>query len=342
MLAARFDGEELALAEVDAPDPGPGEVVVDLRAASICGSDVNYLRGKTDPGTVPITLGHEGAGVVAAVGGAVDHVAPGDRVLIHYIQSCGHCGPCLDGADNQCRHRRSVGHHTDGTFAERVCVSDRAVQRLPEGVPFAWGSIAGCAVATGYHAVERGGVEPGDLVVVFGAGGVGLHATLWADYRGAGRVIVVDPLAVQREKATEFGADATVDPTSEDPLAVVADLSAGYGADVTIECSGAARAMEQAVDALSMDNGYESGTAVSVGIQTEPAEAGFDDIREGALKVSGDHTRGELGDIRRLLAAEAVDLSPSITHRVALEDIQEGIDLFTDENEPTGRIVVEP
>jgi D-arabinose 1-dehydrogenase-like Zn-dependent alcohol dehydrogenase len=342
MLAARFDGEELALVEVDEPEPDPDEVVVEVRAASICGSDVNYLRGKTEPGTVPITLGHEGAGVVAATGDAVDHVVAGDRVLIHYIQSCGHCGPCLAGADNRCRNRRSVGHHTDGTFAEQVCVTDRAVQHLPDGVPFAWGSVAGCAVATGYHAVERGGVGPGDLVVIFGAGGVGLHATLWADFRGAGRVVVVDPLAAQREKATEYGADLTVDPTSEDVLDAVHDLSAGYGADVTLECSGAAAAMEQAVDAVSMDNGYESGTAVSVGIQTESIEVGYDDVREGGLRVSGDHTRGELYEIRRLLAAEAVDLSPSVTHTVALADIHEGIDLFTDEDEPTGRVVVEP
>lgn len=342
MLAARFDGDELALAEISEPEPGPREVVVDLRAASICGSDVNYLRGKTEPGTVPVTLGHEGAGVVAATGGAVDHVAPGDRVVIHYIQSCGHCGPCLAGADNQCRNRQSVGHHTDGTFAEQVRVTDRAVQRLPDGVPFAWGSVAGCAVATGYHAVERSGVEPGDLAVVFGAGGVGLHATLWADFRGAGRVVVVDPLETQRAKATEYGADVTVDPANEDVLDVVHGLSDGYGADVTLECSGAAAAMEQAVDAVSMDNGYESGTVVSVGIQTEPIEAGFDDVREGALKVSGDHTRGELHDILRLLEAGAVDLSPSITHTVALADIHEGIDLFVDEDEPTGRVVVEP
>lgn len=342
MLAARYYGEgDLRVEDVDRPVPSDDEVLVDLRAASICGSDVNYLNGKTDPANDPITLGHEGAGVVADVGTDVDSVSEGDRVAIHYIRSCGTCRPCSRGFDNRCRNRRSIGHHVDGTMAEAIAVPERSVLPLPESVPFSWGAIACCAVATGYHALQRAELRSGDAVAVFGAGGVGQHAVLWADFLGAGTVIAVDLLDHQLEAAREYGADVALNPERDDVLDRIAEETDGWGADVAVECSGAPAAMEQAVDAINGSNGYESGNVISVGIQAEEVSVGFGDVREGALKVSGDHTRSELAELLTLLGAGAVDLSPSITHEVSLADVPEGVETFRESGERIGRIVVD-
>lgn len=342
MLAARYHGEhDLRVDEVDRPDVSDGEVLVDLRAASLCGSDVNYLKGKTDPATAPITLGHEGAGVVEAVGDGIASVSTGDRVVVHYVDSCGTCRPCSRGNDNRCRNRQSVGHHVDGTFAEYVAVPERAVMALPAGVSFAEGSVAGCAVSTAYHALERADITPGDVVVVFGAGGVGLHAVLWADFRGASDVVAVDLADAQLDAAEEYGADVTLNPERDDVLASIADVTDGWGADAAVECSGSPVAMEQAVDAINGRNGYESGTVVSVGIQTEEISVGFGDVREGQLRVSGDHRRSELAAVLTLLGSGAVDVSPTLTHEVSLADVQDGVALLTDGEERVGRVVVD-
>lgn len=343
MQAARFHegAEELSVEEVEPPTVGPTDVLVDLRAASFCGSDLNYLKGKVEPGAAPITLGHEGAGVVAETGQAVSHVAEGDRVVVHYVQSCGHCEPCLDGYDNRCRNRQSIGHHVDGTFAEAIAVPARCVLKVPESVPFDQASAAGCAVSTAYHAVERGDVSPADEVVVFGIGGVGLHAVLWAEFRGAETIVAVDPSGPQLEAAQEYGADVTLDPERDDVLERIDAETGGWGADVALECSGSPQAMQQALAAVGAKHGYETGAVVSVGIQTDPIEVGYGDVREGALYVSGDHTRSELAKIVQLLGADRVDLSSSITHRLSLDEINDAIPLMTDTEERVGRIVVD-
>lgn len=343
MLAARFHeaGAPFVVEEIPEPEAGPGEVLVDVRAASLCGSDAHYQDDDSDfdPRTTPLTLGHEGAGVVEAVGEGVDHVAPGDRVAIHYVSACGDCKPCLAGSDNRCRNRESIGSDLDGTFAERIAVPEHCA--VPMGdVSFEWGSIASCAVATAYHAVERADVGPGDTVAVFGVGGVGLHATLWAAFRGAGQVIAVDPVEPKLEGARAYGADLTVDPTDDDPVEAIRDATDGWGADVTLECSGSPDAMAAAIEAVNGGNQFESGTAVSVGLQHEPLSATYWGLREGGLLVSGDHTRGELRTILDLLENGRVDLSESITHRVSLDEINEGIALL-DAAERVGRVIVE-
>ncbi|WP_114578621.1 zinc-binding dehydrogenase [Saliphagus sp. LR7] len=341
MRAARYyDKEDLRIKDVNQPDPQPDEVLVDLQAASLCGSDMNYLNGKTDPASDPITLGHEGAGIIDSVGDGVNHVAAGDRVVIHYIESCGTCRPCSRGNDNRCRNRQSIGHHVDGTFAEYIAVPERAVVPLPEAVSFAEGSVAGCAVSTAYHAFQRAEIDPGDTVVVFGAGGVGLHSVLWADSLGAGTIVAVDLADPQLDGAEAYGADVTLNPERDDILKRIADETDGWGADAAIECSGSPVAMEQAVDAINGKNGYESGTVVSVGIQTEDISVEFGDVREGQLRVSGDHRRSELIEVLTTLATGTVDISPTLTHEVALENLQDGVDLVREGDEWIGRVVV--
>jgi 2-desacetyl-2-hydroxyethyl bacteriochlorophyllide A dehydrogenase len=345
MLAARLhEGvDRLAIEEIDRPAVGPTDVLVDLRAASVCGSDVHHLFGDLpiDEDQRPVTLGHEGAGVVAEVGSEVEHLASGDHVVVNYVVSCGKCEPCLEGYDNRCRNRESVGSDVDGTFAQFITIPARSAIRMPESVPFGWGSIAGCAVSTAYHAIRRADIEPDDDVVVFGAGGVGLHAVLFATRSLARSVTAVDLVDRRLAAAEEYGADVIVNPREEDVAAVIDDLTDGWGVDIALECSGATVAMEQAIDAINGENRFASGTTVSVGLQEEPFEANYWELREGQLLVSGDHTRAELWEVMSLLAAGEVDLDPSIATTVDLADIDEGIQRAGEDDSLTGRIVVD-
>lgn len=341
MLAVRFESLEnpLELREVDRPSPDDGEVLVDLKAAGICGSDLHHVEGKFETGTVPLTLGHEGAGVVSEVGSDVEHVEAGDEVVIHYIYPCGACEPCMEGSDNRCVDRESVGYDFDGTFAEYIAVPAYSAVKMEGDVSFGVGAISGCAVATGYHALKISELDPGDTVVVFGLGGVGLHAVLWANFFGAGKVIAVDPLESKFERARAYGADLTVDPGEEDLLDVIMDETGGLGADVAVECSGSTRAME---DALKVVNGvqWKSGNVISVGLQTEPISADYWQLREGSLKVSGDHSKVELKRILKLLGNGKVDLSKSVTHEVSLDELEEGFEILKNV-EDVGRVVVD-
>lgn len=345
MQAVRYLGDDtrIAVEEVERPTVGASEVRITVRAASLCGSDLHYREADSEfsPGTVPVTLGHEGAGVVTEVGDEVTAVAEGDRAIVHYVQSCGHCKPCLAGNDNRCRNRESIGHDVDGTFAEEIVVPERCAIPMSEDIPFAWGSVVGCAGSTAFHATERGDIEPGDTVAVFGAGGVGLHAILWAAFRGAATVIAIEPIGARRQAAREYGADLTLDPETDDVVKMIAEATDGWGVDAAIECSGSPDAMKTAIDAVDGENRYESGTVVSVGLQETPLEATYWGLREGALLVSGDHTRGELRTITDLMAAGRIDLSNSVADRIGLDEIDAGLDRVA-AGEIVGRIVIEP
>jgi len=343
MLAARIKevGKPFFVEEVDVPAIGPDDVLVEVKAASICGTDVHYWKGEFKPGKLPVILGHEGAGVVREVGENVTHLREGDHVVIHYIISCGNCKQCLQGYDNRCRYRRSVGHDVDGTFAEYIKIPARSALKMADKVPFEWGAIAGCAVSTAYHAVNVSGLKKGDVVIVFGVGGVGLHAVLWAKFFGAGKVIAVDPVDSKLEAAKKYGADIVINPLREDVLEVVKRETDNWGADIAIECSGSSKAIEQAIKSIKGRNLFESGKVIVVGLQLKPFQIEYWGLREGWITVSGDHTRFELHQILKLIEEDRVDLSESITHRISLKEINEGIKLVESREEHVERIVID-
>ncbi len=343
MLAARFvkTGKPFAVETIDVPAIDADEVLVAIKAAGICGTDVHYHTGEFAPYVIPLTLGHEGAGVVTEVGRKVTHLAVGDHVVIHYIISCGQCKPCLQGQDNQCRHRQSIGSHVDGTFAEYIKVPARSALKMADHVPFEWGAIAACAVSTPYHALTIAGLKAGDTALVFGVGGVGLHAVLWAKLLGAKTVMAVDLIDSKLEEAQRYGADIVVNAAREDVAEAVNRATDGWGVDVAIECAGSPTAMVQAIKAIKGKNRYATGTAVSVGLQTTPLHVEYWGLREGRLMVSGDHTRFELHQIIQLMETEKLDLSRSITHRIPLRDVNAGVELVESGREHVERVVID-
>jgi len=283
---AVWDGTQLVVVDdLVVPAPGPGEVTVRMVASGICHSDLNVLDG-TAPAPLPIVLGHEGAGVVEALGEGVAGLALGDPVVIGTSVPCGACRACADGRRGECtrafapvapplewRNRPVRLYANCGSWAGAVTV--RAEQLVDaRGVAPESAALLGCAVSTGYGVVTNvATVRAGDTVVVFGVGGIGVNAIQTAKLAGA-RVVAVDVDAAKDHVATRFGADAFVVPPRVDRAdAVVALVAAAAGAtvDVAIECSGAPVAIEAAIQVLG-----PGGRVALVGIPPRGARAAFD------------------------------------------------------------------
>ena len=239
-----------AVVDLEIDDPAAGEVLVEIKASGVCHTDHDLVGVP-----VPFLLGHEGAGVVLAIGDGVTTVQTGDRVLLTWSLPCGHCFQCTEGNEHLCEtygpltaglrgnaHRGAIKADGTavlpvfalGTMATHALVREQAVVPLPEGVPFESACIVGCGVMTGYgSAVNAAKVQPGSSVVVLGCGGVGLNVIQGARVCGAGRIIAVDPKADRRAMAVTFGATDVIEPEAgDDDLSGVAEaLTGGRGAD---------------------------------------------------------------------------------------------------------------
>ena len=324
----RESGSPWKLEDVEDPHPGPGEVLIKLGAAGVCGTDLGYRYGRTSPKSVPLIPGHEAAGTVTALGDGVEDLAggpaEGDKVCVHYVISCGRCRHCDEGNDNRCRNRRSVGTHVNGGFAEYIKVPARNAFVLPESVSLAQGAIIGCAVSTAYHVVNVGALQKGDTVAVFGLGGVGMHVVEWARILGAGQIIGIDNVDSKLEAAAGFGADITIHSEREKVSEKILSLTDGYGADLVFECAGHPSCMEEAIRCIHGKSAYESGRVVGVAAFLDPIvldQAWL--FREGAFLRSGDHTKSELRQVIQLAASGRIDLSPSVTHEFPFSELEE-------------------
>ncbi|MFB7499603.1 Zn-dependent alcohol dehydrogenase [Streptomyces sp. NPDC056161] len=278
MRGVVFDGERVQVVEdLEIRDPGPGEVLVAVSAAGLCHSDLSVVDG-TIPFPVPVVLGHEGAGVVEAVGAGVSHVAPGDHVALSTLANCGTCADCDRGRPTMCR--RAIGRPgrpftrggkplfqfaSNSAFAERTLVKAVQAVRIPADVPLPSAALIGCGVLTGVGAVlNRARVERGDSVLVIGTGGIGLNVIQGARIAGALRIVAVDANPAKEAVARQFGATDFL--TSADGVREVLP----NGADHAFECVGRTELIRQAIDLLD-----RHGQAILLGVPPATAEASF-------------------------------------------------------------------
>jgi len=274
--------------EVELADPGPGEVLVRLQASGVCHSDWNTVTGDT-PNPLPCVLGHEGAGIVDAVGTGVTQVAPGDHVVLSWLPACGQCFFCAQGRQTLCpngirgmlegglpggairlsQDGRPLYHYSFlSTFAERTVVPQGSCVKIREDAPFEVASLVGCAVMTGIGAaIFRARVTPGSVCVVFGAGGVGLSVVLGCVLSGARAIVAVDPLPLKRELALELGATHAIDPGAEDAAAVARELTDGRGADFAFNSASTPKLVRTGFETIR-----KGGTLVCVGLGPEGTE----------------------------------------------------------------------
>lgn len=314
-LVFRTPGE-IALEEVDDPTPGPGEVLLQVDAAGVCGTDRHIVAGElgVPTGTIP---GHEIAGTVSHIGSEVEGWEPGDRVACLGQVTCGSCSACLAGASNRCRRPAVLGMARQGGFAERIALPPACLIRLPESVASPIGAIASDAIATPLHALWTvGGLRAGETVVVIGAGGLGLHAIQLARLAGAACVVAVDPSEPARKAAVIAGADAVLDPaTEDDPVRALRRLAPG--ASLALECVGRLETVELGLSVLAV-----GGRLVVVGVGTArprlPALARFIGT-ELSVHGSFGSTQAEIETVLDLIQRGRLDVSQSVQREVPLE-----------------------
>jgi 6-hydroxycyclohex-1-ene-1-carbonyl-CoA dehydrogenase len=316
--------QPLALEEVATPMPGAGEVLIAVAGCGVCHTDLHYLDHGTPTFKVPpIILGHEVAGIVAALGPGVTTLAESDRVLVPAVLSCGHCTLCRSGRENICENSRMLGNHIDGGFAEYLVVPAKDVFRLPDDVPLVEGAIIADAVTTPFHAVvRRGRVTPGDWVVIVGCGGVGLSLVQIAAAVG-GRVIAVDVNDRKLDAASRFGAVATFNAAGEPRLEKQIRALTGGGVEVAFEAVGKAATQETAFNCLRT-----GGRLVLVGYSPEtlPLNAGRVMFREIDVIGSLGCRPVDYPRAIELVRQGRVRLLDLVTHRFPLARIGEAFD----------------
>ncbi|MCP3990966.1 MAG: alcohol dehydrogenase catalytic domain-containing protein [Actinomycetia bacterium] len=335
MKALVYQGPgQIALDEIADPEPGPGEVLISVDAAGVCGTDRHIVAGELGvaPGTVP---GHEIAGTITALGTGVDGWTPGDRVASFGQVSCGECSPCQAGRVNRCRRPAVLGMARQGGFAENVALPTSCLIALPESIGAPIGSIASDAIATPFHALTTvGGLQAGESVVIIGAGGLGLHAVQLARLCGAASVVAVDPVAEAREAAIEVGADAAFDPASEDDPARALRRVARRPS-LVVECVGRTETVELGLGVLA-PGGRLVVVGVGAGRPKLPPLAMFIGSELSVLGSFGS-TPSEIETVLTLIASERLDVSRSVQREVPLS---EAAPIFTQPFGPARTVIV--
>jgi alcohol dehydrogenase (nicotinoprotein) len=335
--------------EVDVRDPKEGEVLIRYVAAGLCHSDMHLMTGDL-PVPLPYIGGHEGAGVIEAVGPGVSRVAKGDHVVCAFIPSCGHCRWCSTGRQSLCDLGATIldGYLPDGsyaftidgqnagamcmlgTFSQYATISEYSVVKVDDDLPLEVAVLCGCGVPTGWgSAVNTGNVQIGDTVIIFGIGGIGANAVQGAAHAGATRIIAVDPLPSKGEFAQELGATHAVQ-SAEEGIALAQDNPAG-GADVAIVTVDVVS--EPVVQAATMAL-RKNGTVVLTGL-AHP-EALTVHLSGADLTLNRKHVKGSLfGDCNpaydilkmlQLYRAGKLKLDELVTKQYSLSEINQGYD----------------
>ncbi len=319
MKAVRLEAVgDISVRDVEVPEPGPDDLLVQVEACGICGTDRHLLHGEF-PSAPPVTLGHEFCGIVVKVGSAVHGIKPGTRVTGDPNISCGRCPQCQAGRVNLCRNLRAIGIHRDGGFAEYVLVPQRQAFEIPLGLDPVHGAFCE-PLACCLHGIDMAGIRAGSTVVVLGGGVIGLLTVQLARLAGATTVILSTRQASKRRLAEELGATATVDPAAGDIVEAIAGLSGLVpdGVDVAIECAGVSETVKQSTRLAKA-----GGTVVILGVlprgekvEIEPFDILFRELRvQGSFINPFVHRRAA-----DLVASGAIEIDRLISRRVTLDE----------------------
>lgn len=309
-------GKPLEMREIAQPIPGAGEILVKVLAAGICHSDAHYRAGTSGVGFLPITPGHEIAGVVEATGPDVDRVSTGDRVAVHYLFTCGQCDYCIAGLEQFCRSGKMIGKHANGGYAEYAIAPARNAIPIAESVSSTAAAIMMCSTATAFHALNKARTSAGDTVAIFGAGGLGASAIQLARACGATEVFAVDIDPEKLKAAERYGA-RPINPADGDPSTQLLDMTRGRGVDVALEFAGLPVTQEQAVASLAVQ-----GRAALAGIGDRPfTVSGYPMMinREREIIGVSDHLRHELVTLMNFARTGLIDLDDVVTDIVPLD-----------------------
>lgn len=344
MRAARLDtaARRLTIERIAVPRPGPGEVLVRVKACGICLSDVHIIDGSL-PVTLPhVTLGHEASGVIAALGAHVPEWSVGDRVVIAGGRACGRCRNCIRGHPHErCLAYEIMGAHYDGAWADYVVVPYVTLSLVPDHLPFDQAAILADAVSTPYAGlVDRAALRAGESVGLWGIGGLGVHAVQVACMVGAAPIIAVDPLPAARERALALGADAAFHPTEDDVPAEVAKMTGGIMLDLTVDLFGANVALAQAARCTA-----RFGRTLMIGLSHDAIHLGpgaIFGLRSQSLLGHLGYRKEHLDQLVTLVSAGRLDVSRSVSATMPLDDVVDGVEMLASKRGNPIRLVVVP
>ncbi len=351
--------------ELELDPPRDNEVLIRFVAAGLCHSD-EHLRTGDMPGRYPIIGGHEGAGVIEEVGPGVTRVKKGDHVVCSFIPSCGHCRFCSTGQQNLCDMGATIleGKMPDGTFRYHLggeelgglcmlgtfsqwgVVSEYSVVRVDEDVPLEVAVLVGCGVPTGWgSAVYAAGVRPGETVVIYGIGGIGINAVQGARHAGAKNIVAVDPLANKREKAEELGATHSA-ASAEEAQELVTSLTWGVGADNAIVTVGV---VKEDVVSSAFDVIRKGGTVTVTGLgnlteKTIHLNGAMMTLFQKRVQGTLFGSANPIYDIKKMLdlyRTGDVKLDELVTQTYRLDDINQGYQDLNDGKNIRGVILHE-
>ncbi len=319
------------------PPPDQDAVVIRVQASALCGSDLHIFKAKHPSVPLPATIGHEFAGDIVAVGGAVTGLSLGDRVTVEPCVACGVCDACRHGEYGSCDQLSFVYRKGDGAMADYITVKASSVYRLPEHLSYEAGALIE-PLAVAVHAVRRADVRLGETVLVLGAGAIGLLVGALAKRMGASKVIVSDYAAFRLDMAKQIGATDTVNPGAGESLeAAVQSLTGGKGVDKAFECVGR---QETFVEAMTLVR--KKGLATIVGI-FEQTEITIPVMRlvNNEIRVQG--TQGYCWDFPIALEmAGEIGLERLVTQRFPLSKLQQALETALDRTQKTMKIVLKP
>jgi threonine dehydrogenase-like Zn-dependent dehydrogenase len=333
-LVTRAPGE-LELREVADPTPARDEALVAVEAVGICGSDLHLFTGEHPYARFPNVQGHEfGGRVISLPIGYAGTVQVGQRVAVEPLLMCGECLPCRRGRGNCCVRMRTYGAHIDGALSELIAV--------PPGLLYDADDLSAALAALvepmsiGQQAIDRAGLRPDDLVVIYGAGPIGLAVLLGSVDRGCS-VLVVDRVERRLELAHALGALRTVDATFEPADASILDWTGGEGPTVVFECTGVPAVLEEAIRVVA-----SSGTVVVLGLSRESVTLPMVEFTRKELTVVGSRNNmGHFGDAVDLVRRRATQVQQMITHRFPMERGREAFALALNEPSLVEKVIVE-
>jgi len=333
-------GRPLEMHDIPVPEVGSQDVLVRVKAAGICHSDAHYRAGVSPVRPLPMTLGHEVAGVVEEIGETVAGIRPGDRVCLHYMVTCGNCEYCNKGNEQFCTSGSMIGKYRPGGYAEYISLPARSVFKLPKEIPFEQGAIMMCSSATSFHALQKARVKAGETVAIFGVGGLGMSAVQLAYAMGAMKVFGVDLNLNKLALAKEYGA-IPINVGQVDAVQEIKHQTQGKGVDVALELIGLPVTMRQAIECVGV-----FGRIGLVGLNEKTIEINpYVELLAKEAEIIGvsDHLASEIPILIEHVRTGKLDLSKVISHTVSLnaDEINEVFDKL-DTYGHAGRIVIVP
>jgi len=333
--AVWYGGKDIRIEDVPTPKIKDDEVLVKVKAVSICGSDLHAYMGVSKRRVPPLVMGHEFSGEIVKLGSSVKGLREGDHVVIEPVLSCGKCIPCKHGRSNICENMKLVGLHLSGAFSEYVSIPTSKCHKLPDSVSFEDASLVE-PLAVAVHAVNLTSLDKGEDVCIIGSGAVGLMTLQVAKSKGVGKIFVIDTLDYRLEIAKKLGTTTTINAKKEDP---VKKVLAGGGVDIVFEAVGHEQTVQQALAMVR-----RGGRVTIIGMLEATMELGMLDVTVKEIEIRGTYgyTSNEFKQALDLIAAGNVKVKPLVTHVLPLKDIEKGFEILSKGSENVMKVVLKP